>query len=40
MENDRDFFKSIFENTGNIEAYLIYKDLEENGQEQPEKTAK
>ncbi len=27
MDNDREFFKNIFENTGNIDAYLIYKEL-------------
>lgn len=27
MDSDKEFFKNIFENTGNIEAYLIYKEL-------------
>ncbi len=27
MDTDKEFFKSIFENTGNIDAYLIYKEL-------------
>ena len=27
MDNDKEFFKNIFENTGNIDAYLIYKEL-------------